>query len=392
MRTGIALASLLAVGGAWAQETDTKKAEPKTPPRVVRPATPTLNRATQAKSIQDSYANMCLAYVDALHRADAHQRADLAKSPPSPDRHVQLLAGMVLADPKDEVAFDALAWILRYESLDAVAKVLKAIPRGKETATLDPVATLVEHHASNPKLSVLCRTLAPSAGARRLFEKLQTGADVPAGVRAWASYRLGQELAGEINEGKLAKGDLESKVKQAEGYFNAIDADAAANEKLGTRTLATMATEAAKDLRTLAVGTKLPEVKGENLDGKSSQSIHELRGKVVVIDVWATWCGPCRAMIPHEREMVGRVNSKHKDFVLLSVSCDEKKETLTKFLEKEKMPWSHWWVGRGDEFGKTLNIRFYPTIFVLDREGVIRARNVRGDKLEQVVNRLLAEK
>jgi thiol-disulfide isomerase/thioredoxin len=138
----------------------------------------------------------------------------------------------------------------------------------------------------------------------------------------------------------------------------------------------------------LSIGNTAPEIKIPALDGTEAR-LSTLKGKVVVLDIWATWCPPCRAMIPHEREMVERL--KDKPFALVSISVDEEKETLTDFLAKEKMPWTHWWNGSEGGIIDDWDVKYYPTIYVLDSQGVIRHKDLRGDELEKAVGALLAE-
>jgi thiol-disulfide isomerase/thioredoxin len=138
----------------------------------------------------------------------------------------------------------------------------------------------------------------------------------------------------------------------------------------------------------LSVGRPAPALVGEDLDGKPA-SLADLKGKLVVLDVWATWCGYCTAMIPHERAMVRRFEGK--SFVLVSICADDKKETLKAFLTKEAMPWTHWWSGPDGKLLDALNVRYFPTIFVLDPEGVIRYTGIQGEELEKAVNTLLNE-
>ncbi len=94
-------------------------------------------------------------------------------------------------------------------------------------------------------------------------------------------------------------------------------------------------------------------------------------------------------MIPHEREMVDRL--KDKPFALVSVSVDAEKKTLTEFLAKEKMPWTHWWNGPKGGILEEWDVQYYPTIYVIDARGVIRYKNLRGERLEEAVKELIKE-
>jgi thiol-disulfide isomerase/thioredoxin len=141
-------------------------------------------------------------------------------------------------------------------------------------------------------------------------------------------------------------------------------------------------------VKDLFVGAPMPELKSKNLEDKPVK-LSDLKGKVVVLDIWATWCPPCRAMIPHERELVKKL--KDKPFVLVSISADAKKDTLENFLKDNPMPWTHWWNGRDGSILSELDVKFFPTIYVLDHKGVIRYKNVRDKDMDKAVETLLKE-
>jgi thiol-disulfide isomerase/thioredoxin len=147
------------------------------------------------------------------------------------------------------------------------------------------------------------------------------------------------------------------------------------------------------ELRNLVIDKAAPEAESTDLDGKAvNLSAH--KGKVVVLDFWATWCGPCVSLIPHERDLV----KKHegKPFVFISVSADEKKEKLKEFLDNEKMPWTHWWGGTDGGVIKKWNIKGFPTFYVIDAKGVLRAKIVGAGeetpkKIDALVDKLVKE-
>jgi thiol-disulfide isomerase/thioredoxin len=140
------------------------------------------------------------------------------------------------------------------------------------------------------------------------------------------------------------------------------------------------------------VGKQAPDVICQDIDGKKVK-LSDLRGRVVILDFWATWCQPCKAMIPHQRAMADKL--KNKPFTLVSVSIDDDRGAIKKFLEKEPMPWTHWWAGYKGGVASDWNIIYVPAIYVLDAGGVIRHRDQSGEylpeKLEADVNALLKE-
>jgi thiol-disulfide isomerase/thioredoxin len=274
---------------------------------------------------------------------------------------------LLATNAKDDVAAEALALsILGLGTTDE--KVFDAL--AKNFAPTAKIETFLQRWLGG----------APDA-AKPVLERV--AADNPSRtLKGMAVFALGS-TAFEKEDGKGAK--------EAEMYFERIQKEFA-DVKLpgGEATLAEMAKGNLFELKHLAIGMKAPAAESKTLDGKKT-SLADHAGKVVVLDIWATWCGPCRAMIPHEREMVEKF--KDKPFALISVSADDEKKALEEFLTKEKMPWTHWWDNGGDSaLLKQWNVRFFPTVYVIDQKGVIRYKHVRGKALEEAVAKLLAEK
>jgi thiol-disulfide isomerase/thioredoxin len=139
----------------------------------------------------------------------------------------------------------------------------------------------------------------------------------------------------------------------------------------------------------LAVGKPAPEIEGVDFDGKPLK-LSDFKGKVVVLVFWGSWCGPCMAQVPQERELIERL--KGQPFALLGVDCEADKETARQVMARERMTWPNWFDGAQGTgpIANRYHIRRYPSIFILDHQGVIRGRDTAAG-LDQTVDKLLKE-
>lgn len=138
----------------------------------------------------------------------------------------------------------------------------------------------------------------------------------------------------------------------------------------------------------LEVGDLAPPLEGEDLE-ENVVKLSDHLGKVVVVDFWATWCGPCRQMIPHEKELVQRMEGR--PFAFIGVSADRSKGDLKSFLRDSPLPWKNIYDGGRGPLVRKWQIEYFPSIFVIDAKGVIRYKDLRGAQLDRAVDKLVAE-
>ncbi len=139
----------------------------------------------------------------------------------------------------------------------------------------------------------------------------------------------------------------------------------------GGPTFAEAEADLIRSIRHGTVGATLPEVTGVRLDGVE-ESLSDYRGRVVLLDFWATWCEPCVDALPELRELVAELPADR--FALIAVSVDDQVETVTRFMEDEPMPWTNWHAGRGSGIERLLQVRGYPTYVLVDQHGRILVR------------------
>lgn len=146
--------------------------------------------------------------------------------------------------------------------------------------------------------------------------------------------------------------------------------------------------ERARKWAAISEGKPAPEFATTTVDGKPID-LKKLRGKVVVLDFWATWCGPCRQLMPAMKELYD--SFKDKDFALVGISADRSVDDLKEYVEKEEIAWPQIFEGDGDTTTvlAKYGVNKFPTIVVVDKQGVIRAVDVHPPKLNEVVEDLL---
>lgn len=142
-----------------------------------------------------------------------------------------------------------------------------------------------------------------------------------------------------------------------------------------------------ENLEKTKVGATIPDFSQTDKDG-TPISINDLRGQYVLVDFWASWCGPCRGENPN----VVNAYKKYKDrgFTVLGVSLDDNKENWLKAIEDDNLDWYHVSDLKGwkNSVAKQFGVQSIPFSILIDKEGVILGKNLRGEELQNTLSDL----
>lgn len=138
------------------------------------------------------------------------------------------------------------------------------------------------------------------------------------------------------------------------------------------------------------IGSKAPTFSGPNPNGDEI-ALSESMGKVTLIDFWAAWCKPCRQENPNIVRVYEKYHDKGFNIIGVSLDREEQRDRWLQAIEEDNLTWtqiSHlqFWE---EPIAQLYNVRAIPAAFILDENGVIVAKNLRGDALEEKVKELL---
>jgi thiol-disulfide isomerase/thioredoxin len=145
------------------------------------------------------------------------------------------------------------------------------------------------------------------------------------------------------------------------------------------------------------IGNKAPDINEKGLNGETI-SLSDLSGKVVLIDFWASWCGPCRkenpVLVAAYKNYKDKDFKKGKGFAIFSVSLDQNRESWESVIKSDQLDWPYhvsdlkgWY----SKFATVYRVNSIPANFLIDENGIIIAKNLRGPMIEKTLSDLLKD-
>jgi thiol-disulfide isomerase/thioredoxin len=307
---------------------------------------------------------------------------------------------------QSDAGFAALAWLL------SNAPGVYANPAGKEALEL-----VTRNYAADPRI-------APAIGRVALYPPYGLPIDREEPLPKYSvEYRPAMDLLAAVvaqNPDRSARGQaalgLALQAKRACQYveykrgpdadpllrtkavraLRAVETDfgdvACLGARKGAKTLGERAAAELFELVQLSPGKIAPEIEGTDLGG-AKLKLSDYRGRVVLLVFWASWCGPCMAEVPHERSLL-LDRYKGRPFAVVGVNGNEDPAAARRAAADKRIVWRSFSNGPDGAYGpinSAWNVRFLPTVYVIDDLGTIRHVGLEGKAFDEALDRLVGE-
>lgn len=348
----ISLTALSLISLAWAQEKSKDEAKKPEP----------LSRADQYKAIakesQDAANEFLKAYRETNVKDEKAKALEGYRA--APKKLAPKMLELAKAKPDDETACDAAIWLVQN---------IQNENEGKQA-----IEIIRKHHMTSPKMATAVGAFGYALGndapafLQDVFDK-----NPDKKVKAFTLRTMASKATDAAVDYTTAEKDIPVKAAAAEKLWARLQAEFG-DVEWGQAKLGSMAKDELDMIKNLFPGSKSPDITGEDTEGKPMK-LSDFKGKVVMLDFWGTWCGPCMQMVPHNVEVTKKYADK--PFVLVGVNSDRDKEKLAKRMAEEKITYRSFWNGEEGAAGpisKDWKVQGWPTVVLIDHKGVIRRR------------------
>jgi thiol-disulfide isomerase/thioredoxin len=281
-----------------------------------------------------------------------------------------------------EKELSALKAYVKGKAADRETAFAKAIEIGGSLERFQDVADIgskyLTEYGTSPKAprmklevaSALARIEGKADQARKLFTELAdaTKADMQLHFDTLMALASAETDLGNIDAAKAAYDRIAEDLKSEQGIGQFIDSQKESLSQIG------------KDPTPFEV----KDTAGHPL------SLEKYKGKVVLLDFWATWCGPCVQELPH---VIATYEKHHvKGFEIIGISLDKDEAKFKEFVAERGMTWPQYFDGKAweNEVAKLYQVQSIPATYLIDRNGKIYRTGLRGSDLERAVKKLLS--